>query len=255
VGLFLAIAIPTVWIGMFVYSYVHKNSQLLQRNSQLEQEATDILERLETLEGEIKSLQRRAGISDNRPAAGADDEEISSLPQGGIRVKAEPEVLLKIADAQLPLLDRALRGEVKPALEETLDREEALPQGVPLKVRTEITSRFGLRRNPFTGRSYEFHKGIDFRGSYGTPIHVTAPGLVEKAGWDPGFGYHVVVNHGYGYRTLYAHMSKIEVTQGREIERDRVVGYLGNTGRSSGPHLHYAIYRDDQAIDPEDYLD
>ncbi|WP_339383363.1 M23 family metallopeptidase [Oculatella sp. LEGE 06141] len=251
VGVFLAIALPTVWIGTVVYSYVQKNYQLTQRNTQLEQEATDILERLDDLEGEIKHLQRRAGISDSRPAS---EEPLSYLPSGGERARVQPEVLFDAAKAQLPLLSRALRGEVKPALEKTLVREEARPRGIPLKVETTITSKFGLRPNPF-GRGYEFHKGIDFRGDYGTPIYVTAPGLVETAGWDPGFGNHVIVDHGYGYRTLYAHLSKIEVTQGIDIERDRVVGYLGSTGRSSGPHLHYSVYHHDEVIDPQDYLD
>jgi murein DD-endopeptidase MepM/ murein hydrolase activator NlpD len=174
--------------------------------------------------------------------------------KGGVGIVAA-EDLLAIARSKLPKLLQDLKGEVEPALAEVILREEAKPKGVPLTAAdTEITSPFGLRPNPF-GWGYEFHEGIDFVAAYGTPIHVTAAGRVEKAEWEPGYGNYVVVNHGYGYQTLYAHLSELKVKTGQQLNRYQVVGYLGSTGRSSGPHLHYTVFHREQAVDPKKYLD
>lgn len=241
------LAIPSVSVFKVVSEYAHKNNQLTEQNHSLTQEASSILEQVDLLESEINTLQERAGIDEATPSS-------EVRPEGGIGTPVEPEILLAVAKAKLPMLRADLRGEVQPALEQTLDREEARPTGIPLKGGAEVSSEFGVRRNPF-GRSYEFHSGLDFKGAIGTPIHVTAPGVVIKAEWDGGYGYHVIVDHGYGYQTLYAHLSRMAVTQGTRLERDRIVGFLGNTGRSSGPHLHYGVYRNGQAVDPKSYLD
>lgn len=248
----LAIAIPVASVGKVVHTYTHKNSVLVQENNALSQEAAQILDQVERLKTEIEGLQERAGISDEEITSETD--AVSLRSQGGLAAPIEAQQLLKAARAQIPNLADTLQGHVRPALEKTLEREEAIPKGVPLKRNFDTSSDFGLRRNPFGG-GYEFHNGLDFKGPYGAPIFVTAPGVVEQAGFSRGYGYHVIVDHGYGYRTLYAHMSKIEVKTGDSIDRDHVVGYLGNTGRSTGPHLHYTIYRSGTAVDPEDYLD
>lgn len=178
----------------------------------------------------------------------------SQSSQGGVGVRAAEE-LLAIARSKLPHIVQELEGEVEPALAEIILREEAKPKGVPLTAAdTEITSLFGFRSNPF-GWGYEFHEGMDFVAAYGSPIYVTAAGTVEKAEWEPGYGNYVVVNHGYGYQTLYAHLSEIKVKAGEQIDRRQIVGYLGNTGRSSGPHLHYTVFQNEQAVDPKKYLD
>lgn len=248
-GLIVSIALPTLAIATAFYSYAHKNTVLTQRNTLLTQEATDILTRLESLETKINSLQQRAGVSNPSPTPANN----SANPQGGEEVAVQAEALLEEAKAILPNLSQNLNAEVAPALEQILVREEARPYNMPLKVPTEVTSPFGLRPNPF-GWGFEFHNGLDFKGDYGTPIHVTASGVVQMAGWDSGYGYHVIVEHGYGYQTLYAHLSKIEVSQGDRIKRDQVLGYLGSTGRSSGPHVHYTVYHDGVAVDPRSYL-
>lgn len=250
----LAIALPMGSVGRLIHAYVQKNNSLIQQNNALSQEAAQILQQVEGLEAEIQSLQERAGITDEEVSLIEDAEDLDRNSQGGVSAPATATALLKAARAQIPNLKTTLNGEVRPALEKILKREEAVPNGVPLKGNFDTSSRFGLRRNPFGG-GYEFHNGLDFKGPYGAPIFSTAPGVVEQAGFSRGYGYHVIVDHGYGYRTLYAHMSKIEVSAGDTIDRDRVLGYLGNTGRSTGPHLHYTIYRRGTAVNPEGYLD
>ena len=120
-------------------------------------------------------------------------------------------------------------------------------------VRGVITSSFGERVDPFLGEG-AFHPGIDIGAPYGTPVHVTADGIVVYAGVINGYGRAVIVNHGHGIRTLYAHMSALVVTAGQRIDRGEVVGYVGDSGRSTGPHLHYEVRVNNDPVNPYRYL-
>lgn len=127
----------------------------------------------------------------------------------------------------------------------------ASPQGKPAN--GFISSLFGKRRNPF-GRGVEFHNGIDLVGAKGTPILATAEGRVSRRKRSRGYGIHVIIDHGYGYETLYAHLSKKQVKPNQIVKRGDIVGFLGSTGRSTGPHLHYSVYLNHQAVDPKPYI-
>ena len=120
-------------------------------------------------------------------------------------------------------------------------------------VRGRITSSFGERIDPFLGEG-AFHDGIDIAVPYGTPVHVTADGLVVFAGVENGYGRTVIVDHGHGIRTLYAHMSSLAVTVGQRIDRGEVVGYVGVSGWSTGPHLHYEVRVNRAPVNPYRYL-
>ncbi|MEM9261717.1 MAG: M23 family metallopeptidase, partial [Bacteroidota bacterium] len=177
-----------------------------------------------------------------------------AIPLGGIAVVASGLELYEEARTKLPRLTSLLDGRIKPALEETLAAEEArvaaYPDGIPIGGPIDISSEYGLRRNPFGGYGYENHEGTDFVGPYDTDIFATADGTVEKSEYYGGYGEMVTVDHGYGYETLYAHLSKRAVEVGEKVKRGDVVGYLGNTGRSTGPHLHYGVYYRGQSINP-----
>lgn len=253
-GVVAIAATPFLWISGVVHSYSQNNHRLKERNHQLTREAKDILTKVEALESEIDTLQQRAGISQNSPVQKQSYREDKLQPQGG-GISVDADDLLRAARSQLPALLKNLQGEVKPALEKTLVKENARPQGSPVKGFVELSSGFGLRSDPFGGGGMEFHEGLDFIAAYGTPIHVTAPGYVVEAGWSQGgYGNYVIVDHGYGFQTLYAHLSAVAVEKGMKVERDRIIGYLGSTGRSSGPHLHYSVYINDRPIDPEGFL-
>lgn len=116
----------------------------------------------------------------------------------------------------------------------------ALPLSVPLHVAYRIGSPFGDRHDPFNGRA-EFHPGIDLDAPYGTPVYATAPGVVTHAGWMDGYGRMVEVDDGSGITTRYAHLHRYTVVVGEHIKAGTRVGFLGSTGRSTGPHLHYEI--------------
>jgi murein DD-endopeptidase MepM/ murein hydrolase activator NlpD len=110
------------------------------------------------------------------------------------------------------------------------------PMGYPHKGR--ITSNFGHRENPFTGANIERHKGLDIKGRKGDLVKTTANGVVKFAGWRGGYGNCVVVTHGNGFETYYGHLSKISVKKNQRISAGDIIGKVGSTGRSTGPHLH-----------------
>jgi murein DD-endopeptidase MepM/ murein hydrolase activator NlpD len=98
------------------------------------------------------------------------------------------------------------------------------------------------------------HTGIDFRGDSGDPVHATAAGTVTEAGWSGGYGRMIEVDHGNGFATRYGHLSKIDVKVGQSIKIGQVIGEIGSTGRSTGPHLHYETRIDGDAVNPQKFL-
>ena len=113
-----------------------------------------------------------------------------------------------------------------------------------------IASGFGMRIDPVYGTP-KMHKGLDFTASQGTPVYATGDGKVKLAGFTgDGYGIHVIINHGYGYETLYGHMTKVKVRPGQKVKRGQVIGWVGSTGKSTGPHCHYEVHINGQEIDP-----
>ena len=138
-------------------------------------------------------------------------------------------------------------------LEKTLELHGALPLGSPTKY-TRISSHFGPRRNPVTGR-YVAHQGIDLAAPSGTDVFTMAPGVVTDAGWRGGFGRFVEVSHGNGIATRYAHLREISVRTGQRLDMSDKVGEVGSSGRSTGPHLHYEIVVADQRVNPRKWIE
>ena len=118
-----------------------------------------------------------------------------------------------------------------------------------------ITSRFGWRWDPISKDRITFHRGLDIKVSMGTPVRVSADGIVKCARWGNGYGYLVEVNHGYGLTTIYAHLSRFKVVAGQKVKKGQVIAYSGNSGnRSTGPHLHYEVRVAGRPINPYPYL-
>jgi murein DD-endopeptidase MepM/ murein hydrolase activator NlpD len=137
---------------------------------------------------------------------------------------------------------------------ERLNRTLALvPYRKPVIGEVEFTSGFGVRTDPFLGRP-AMHTGLDFRASMGDPIRATANGKVVSSGWAGGYGRMVEIDHGNGLSTRYGHMSEIHVKIGDQIKIGQVIGAVGSTGRSTGPHLHYETRIDGEAVDPQKFL-
>ncbi|HEX7902310.1 MAG TPA: M23 family metallopeptidase [Chitinophagaceae bacterium] len=123
-------------------------------------------------------------------------------------------------------------------------------QPVSNKDLNRVASGFGYRVDPVY-KTVKFHAGLDFAAPQGIPIYATANGRVSTAGnTGNGYGNHVVINHGYGYETLYGHMVRVKARNGQEVKRGEVIGWVGSTGKSTGPHLHYEVHKNGDKIDP-----
>jgi len=129
---------------------------------------------------------------------------------------------------------------------------ENIPLGRPFD--GPMSSGYGYRTNPFGGRSGEFHPGVDFKGQIGDPIYATGSGIVARCDWYNGYGNAVVITHKSGLQTLYGHMSRVNVVQNQKITAGDLIGFIGTTGRSTGPHVHYEIRKDGADIDPVPFL-
>jgi hypothetical protein len=170
--------------------------------------------------------------ADKAPPALSPTDELNRLSQS---VKAQTESL----QALERLMTRAGRAVA------------ALPSRWP--VRGAVNSEFGHRQSPWSTER-EFHQGIDIRAARGTPVHAPAAGTVVHAGTAPDYGIAIILDHGQDIRSLYGHLSKVSVQHGQRIERGTIIGYTGNTGRSSGPHLHYEIHVKGRAVNPRAYI-
>ena len=148
-----------------------------------------------------------------------------------------------------------VEGESLKALERLVTRAGKALASLPSRwpVRGPVNSEFGSRVSPGTNRS-EFHSGMDIRAERGTPVRAPAAGVVAYAGTQPEYGTTIIIDHGQDIRSLYGHLAQISVSAGHRVERGALVGYTGNTGRSSGPHLHYEILVRNQPVNPRAYL-
>ncbi len=117
-----------------------------------------------------------------------------------------------------------------------------------------ITSGFGYRLSPFGTYIASFHKGLDFAGKPNSKILATADGVVRHAGWASGYGQAVLIDHGFGYSTLYGHLAEIRVKAGETVKRGQFIANMGTTGRSTGVHLHYEIWKDGTPVNPRAYF-
>ncbi|RVB76578.1 MULTISPECIES: M23 family metallopeptidase [unclassified Mesorhizobium] len=184
-------------------------------------------------------------ISQALEAAGLPvDSDFGKSDAGGPLIPLDTSMMF---DSKVRELDEALD-----ALDRLKTEARRLPLANPAPGRS-VTSPFGVRTDPLLGTA-ALHSGMDFRAPTGMPAKVTAPGVVVKAGWNGGYGRMVEVDHGQGFATRYGHLSKINVTVGERLNAGDVIGKTGSSGRSTGPHLHYEIRHNGEAIDPLRFL-
>ncbi len=165
-----------------------------------------------------------------------------------------PFVPVKLPADAGPFERQLYRINITRAQVERLNRTLALvPYRKPVIGEVEFTSGFGVRSDPFLGRP-AMHTGLDFRASTGDPVRATANGKVVSSGWSGGYGRMVEIDHGNGLATRYGHLSEINVRVGDQIKIGQVIGAVGSTGRSTGPHLHYETRIDGEAVDPQKFL-
>ena len=183
----------------------------------------------------------------------------TSPPLSGPIFTTTSHMIAPTEQQEASILDRAkvLQERMKELAElirEKRDLIERIPSILPVDTdRYWFSSRFGWRRSPFTGAK-EFHNGLDISGKKGTPIIAPAKGRVIEKGRDAYQGNYLRIDHGWGCVTIFAHLLSTVVDGDQEVDRGELIGYMGSTGRSTGPHLHYQIEVDGKAVDPFDYF-
>jgi len=219
------------------------------------------LEEIQALDSSIREMMR-LGSSRTTPATNAAPtvamaQTRDMRPQLANRSLSLAATLLRteqniesIKEA-IPITEDSLKG-LEKQVEAQRAREEATPSLWP--VTGNITSGFGYRRSPFDA-SREFHPAIDIAAPRGTSVHATAAGTVRMAGWNGGFGNVIFLDHGFGFVTVYAHLSRISVRVGQEVDKGQVIGLVGSTGRSTAPHLHYEVRVGGATVNPMRFLE
>ena len=142
--------------------------------------------------------------------------------------------------------------EINEYLQMQKDVYVSTPKGYPVSG-YRLTSTYGMRPDPMDGVR-KFHSGVDLACNQGTPIHATADGIVSHSGWTTDSGYVVVLEHGLGFSTIYAHNKSNAVKVGQQVRRGDLIGHVGSTGRTTGPHVHYEVLKDGKTVNPAPYL-
>ncbi len=239
------------------------NSSQKSEIEDLQKSSEDIKEHLEENFRMLEDIKKTVGISPSAQSKSSESRIISlgiSSPAALSGNGTGPDMSDKIAGiesdfaslsdkiaAQKQLINDSL-GPIKSQIAYLNAKPSIMP------VTASITAGFGYRKNPFTSRGSEFHGGIDLGASYGQTVAATGDGIVIFSGWNAGYGKTVIISHGYGITTLYAHNSKLLVEQGDKVRKGQAISKAGSTGRSTGTHLHYEVKINGKNVNPAKYF-
>ncbi len=214
-----------------------ENAQLRAENEKQRQMLDNLNNRVDAVEDASRRLAEMSGVN-------PEQQQARTNGAGGPFLPLDSATAVAYKTEQL---ERELR-----AYEDAIRERAAFPSLWP--VAGTLESGYGGRRNPFGGSSYEYHEGQDIEAPMGAPVFATANGTVIVAGCQNGYGNVVYIDHGNGLTTRYGHLSHIDVTVGQTIARGEMLGLVGSTGRSTGPHLHYEVRINNQPVNPRQYL-
>jgi len=212
-----------------------ENARLRAENEKQRQQLDNLNHRVEAVEDASRRLAEISGVNSQQPS------------RNGAGGPFLPLVEASTVEHKTDQLERELH-----AYEVALRERVAVPSIWP--VEGILESGVGGRRNPFGGGSYEYHEGQDIEADFGAPVFATASGAVTIACGQNGYGNVVYIDHGNGFSTRYGHLSEINVTVGQRIERGEILGRVGSTGRSTGPHLHYEVRVNNEPVNPRPYM-
>jgi murein DD-endopeptidase MepM/ murein hydrolase activator NlpD len=224
------------------------NVELAQVNEELEATIAEVQGRLDEFEERTSRLALAAGMEAQAVGFSGTGESGTRVGAGGPydRLPESPEALAaqgRWVERQLELVEGHLAEQ-----ERVLASTPTVAPAMGL-----ITDGFGRRKDPFTGR-LAFHRGLDLSARRGTPIKAPADGIVVYAGRNGGLGRTVRLSHDFGFTTVYGHLDKISVEPGQQVHRGQELGLMGNSGRSTGPHLHYEVHVEGKAVNPLYYI-
>ena len=268
---FIAASIVTgivIVIVLFQYIDSPKEKLLRQQNEMYKENYSVIQDRIRQLELQMTELESRdnevyRSIFESSPIP--DSERLKD-----IEAQKEVRMIQNFSSAELlsNMIEQLNNLSVRSAFQDKsylevgamVKNKEKLLRAIPAiqpvsnKNLNRIGSGYGYRIDPLY-KDYRLHAGLDFTAPSGTPIYATADGVVQAAGFNSdGYGNKVVINHGYGYQTLYGHMVRVKAKLGQVIKRGEVIGYIGSTGKSTGPHCHYEVIKRGAKVDPVYYF-
>jgi murein DD-endopeptidase MepM/ murein hydrolase activator NlpD len=195
-----------------------------------------------------RAMEKLPAVIKNRAVGGTTAAGASAVPTPEVRVASASSLdqTFGMLKGVLTSLESHLN-----IVRHTVEKREALMSATPSiwPIHGWLSAGYGMRSDPFTGEK-DFHPGLDISAEKGTPIFATAAGVVEVAARSGDYGNLVVVDHGYGLVTRYGHLSRFSVWVGRTVKRGDVIGYVGSTGRATGPHLHYEVLANGKLINP-----
>ena len=245
-------------------------AELKEENTALQREFVLIQDELENMRHNMDQLQEKDRIMRAWVDLSEPSEEVRQIGVGGGDAML-PEWEKAVSDDVSDLLtdnrtnmDQLLReahflqasfDTILTVLSKDIQMRQHIPSITPVRMENpRISSGFGYRRDPFTGRR-QFHSGIDYPGRRGTPIIATADGKIDKIDYNNRLGWYVMIDHGYGLQTLYGHLNrKPHIKLGTRVKRGAKIGELGRTGRSTAPHLHYSVYKNGRSENPKHYI-
>jgi len=234
-----------------------QNRTLRDKYEELAEQLEEVQVKLADLEKRDNDVYRAIFEADPIPDSARSKLEAEALEIAKIERMASDQLILSIDHTLDALVNRIKAQEnsykvvesLVKVKERLLSRTPAI-QPVSNGTLKRIASGFGYRIDPVY-KTTKFHAGLDFTAPQGTPIYATADGTVSISGnVGNGYGNHVVINHGYGYQTLYGHMVRVKASRGQNVKRGEVIGWVGSTGKSTGPHCHYEVIKFNQKIDP-----
>ncbi|HTB21771.1 MAG TPA: M23 family metallopeptidase [bacterium] len=235
-------------------------SEMRQANLQVAMDLAqgrDALLRIAALESRLRRMvnyKSEKALLKSGVVGGPTEEDVQRLSQ---TLEQAPEQAESDTRASVTALMQSAQ-EREQSVEQVLDYVQGLHTVMDSKptawpVHGWISSPFGKRVDPVSGRA-GFHTGVDIANDSGTPVHCTADGKVSFAGWEGGYGKLVIVNHGHGFSTYYGHLSEIKTSAGARVHRGDVVGLMGATGNTTGPHVHYEIRVYGEPVNPVKYM-
>ena len=229
-----------------------EQAQKIQELQQMAEKNQKQLAYLSKLEDQVRSQMEKSGAqlppkSDASVYAGKGGASLGSASEVNVMLEQEKNISLQ-AKAKAEDLQKLIG-----AIENENYRRDATPSQWPTDG-GYISSPFGGRPNPFSGYGRDWHPGIDIAVDYGTPVYASAAGYVQQAGWYGGYGKYVRLSHDFGYETAYGHMSRLAVEAGSFVKKGEVIGYVGSTGYSTGPHLHFEVMKYGEQVNPSSLM-
>lgn len=237
--------------------FKHKYEILSDHYEELDKQLQSVQQQMAALETRDKEVYRSIFEANPIPDSTKQQQSQKVKQQEILRNMGEKELVSSIKQ-QLTTLEKKISqqqtsyNQIQVLIKDQAVRLAALPaiQPVSNKQLNRIASGFGMRIDPVYNTP-KWHKGLDFAAPAGTPIYATGNGVIKTAAFSPeGFGNHVIIDHGYGYETLYGHMIKLNVSPGQKVVRGETIGWVGSTGKSTGPHCHYEVHIRGEQVDP-----